>query len=194
MALRFRFCSIVVFPGTCAGLFHRAIMSSGSALSPWVLAHSAVAYSRKLAAAVACPNEAGSSGSAKNAALVDCLRQKSIEQLLSVPFDAPAYLTSFGPTIDGIGTYTQPYRDGTLRLTIITAIFVPNNGYANQHTTRNATHSDTERAGFVNGRARRELPLWQLRSLIWREYRVYRTLYSIPRFFRFVSLLTLMAV
>lgn len=75
-------------------------MSSGSALSPWVLAHSAVMlpHTKKLASALGCPNEA------KNSVLVDCLRQKSTEQLLSVPFDVPSYLTSFGPTVDGIGT------------------------------------------------------------------------------------------
>lgn len=73
-------------------------MQSGSALSPWAIATEAVVYSRQLAIKVGCYNE----NKTKNSAVVSCLRQKPVEELISVNFKVPAHLISFGPTIDGI--------------------------------------------------------------------------------------------
>ncbi|KAI1295610.1 Neuroligin-4, X-linked [Halotydeus destructor] len=101
------------------GLFHRAIMSSGSALSPWSMASSAVWYSKKLSQALGCPvhelpstmsadgsssssSSSSASSRARKSLMVNCLRQKSAQELLSVPLDIPTYLIGFGPTVDGI--------------------------------------------------------------------------------------------
>jgi len=78
-------------------------MSSGSVLSPWAVASNAVSYSKKLASSLGCPHEAQ-----RNSVMVDCLRQKSVEQLLSVQLDVPAHLVSFGPTVDGIVIPNDP--------------------------------------------------------------------------------------
>jgi len=83
-------------------------MLSGSALSPWAVASDAIKHGKTVANAVGCSveNSSGStSGASKIAAaekLLECLRQKPVEQLLSVELHTPAHLTSFGPVIDGI--------------------------------------------------------------------------------------------
>ncbi|KAI1295540.1 Neuroligin-4, X-linked [Halotydeus destructor] len=85
------------------GLFRRAIMSSGSVLSPSALATDAVEYSKKLAAALGCPNEAN-----RNSLMLYCLRQKSAQELLNVQLDVPSHLVSFGPTVDGMVIPNDP--------------------------------------------------------------------------------------
>lgn len=87
------------------GLFHRAIMQSGSALSPWAIANDVVRYSRQLTESVGCPIDRRKSP----AAVVDCLRQKPVEDLLQVhQLKVPTHLISFGPTIDGIVIPNDP--------------------------------------------------------------------------------------
>ncbi|RWS23587.1 Neuroligin-4: X-linked-like protein [Leptotrombidium deliense] len=86
------------------GLFHRAIMQSGSALSPWAVATDAGKYSRQLAQQLGCLTNK----SEKNSAIVNCLRQKPVNELLSVKFKVPTHLISFGPTIDGIVVPNDP--------------------------------------------------------------------------------------
>lgn len=85
------------------GLFHRAIMSSGSALSSWAMATDAVKYSRKLAAKLGCPDEPD-----KNSIMIDCLRQKSAQDLVMTDFDSPKFLSNLGPTVDGIVVQNDP--------------------------------------------------------------------------------------
>ncbi|XP_054153937.1 neuroligin-3-like isoform X2 [Oppia nitens] len=85
------------------GLFHRAIMQSGSALSPWAVASDAVLHSRNLAKALRCPDEPD-----KNSVMVDCLRQRSVEDIIAVDLRVPTHLTAFGPVIDGIVIPNDP--------------------------------------------------------------------------------------
>ncbi|CAG2169935.1 unnamed protein product [Oppiella nova] len=85
------------------GLFHRAIMQSGSALSPWAIASDAVTHSRNLAKALRCPDEPD-----KNSVMVDCLRQRSIDDIIAVDLRVPTHLTAFGPVIDGIVIPNDP--------------------------------------------------------------------------------------
>ncbi|RWS14970.1 neuroligin-4: X-linked-like protein, partial [Dinothrombium tinctorium] len=85
------------------GLFHRAIMQSGSVLSPWAMATDAVGYSRRLARKLGCPDDYG-----KNSVIVDCLRQKSARELVTVNFKVANHLTSLGPTVDGIVIPNDP--------------------------------------------------------------------------------------
>lgn len=86
------------------GLFHRAIVADGSALSPSTLAHDPVTYAHNLAARVACPDEPD-----QNALLVDCLRKKSAQELVRLTDGpTPKYLTTVGPTVDGIVLPNDP--------------------------------------------------------------------------------------
>ena len=83
------------------GLFHRAIMHSGSALSPWAIAHDAITHTRQVAKALDCPAH-------DNTALVECLRKRDLQDILNLNVSAPEYLSTFGPTVDGIVLPADP--------------------------------------------------------------------------------------
>ncbi|CAG2105239.1 unnamed protein product, partial [Medioppia subpectinata] len=83
------------------GLFARVVLMSGSALSPWAIARNADIYSIKLAQELNCPIY-------DNIVMVDCIRHKTVEEIQAVPLEAPQYLTSFGPIIDGILVPSEP--------------------------------------------------------------------------------------
>ncbi|CAG9108417.1 unnamed protein product [Plutella xylostella] len=77
-------------------LFHRAILMSGSGLSPWSL----VADPNKYAAIVA--SHANCSPELTPPALLRCLRERPLEALLSAPVRAPDFAYAFGPSVDGV--------------------------------------------------------------------------------------------
>lgn len=77
------------------GLFRRVIMMSGSALSPWSVSTNGVKYAREAASFLGCPTD-----SKKYHSMVECLRRKSVEEVLSAEPISPSYLSTFGPTID----------------------------------------------------------------------------------------------
>ncbi|KAF8766907.1 Neuroligin-4 like protein [Argiope bruennichi] len=83
------------------GLFQRAIMQSGSALSPWAIARNSLAYTRQIAKSLKCPIE-------DSAVLVECLRQRPVQDILDVPLSVPDHLSAFGPTIDGVVVPGEP--------------------------------------------------------------------------------------
>ncbi|GFY61682.1 neuroligin-2 [Trichonephila inaurata madagascariensis] len=83
------------------GLFQRAIMQSGSALSPWAIARNSLVYTRQIAKSLKCPTE-------DSAVLVECLRQRPVQDILAVPLSVPDHLTAFGPTIDGVVVPGEP--------------------------------------------------------------------------------------
>ncbi|KFM62862.1 Neuroligin-4, X-linked, partial [Stegodyphus mimosarum] len=76
-------------------------MQSGSALSPWAIARNSLAYTRQIAKSLKCPTE-------DNAVLVECLRQRSVQDILAVPLSVPDHLSAFGPTIDGVVVPGEP--------------------------------------------------------------------------------------
>ena len=78
-------------------------MQSGSALSPWAIASDSLVHSRNLAKALRCPDEPD-----KNSAMVDCLRQRSVDDIIAVDLRVPTHLTAFGPVIDGIVIPNDP--------------------------------------------------------------------------------------
>lgn len=82
-----------------SGLFHRVIMMSGSALSPWSMSTpaNAVKYSQELAISLNCPVE--HKGFKK---MVECLRHKNLNDILNHEPIGPTFTTIFGPTIDGV--------------------------------------------------------------------------------------------
>ena len=89
------------------------MMFSGSALSPWAVASDAMKHGRTVANALGCMSEVSSVNSNQNKlfaseTILDCLRHKSVEQLLSVELQTPAFLTSFGPFVDGFFIQGDP--------------------------------------------------------------------------------------
>lgn len=82
------------------GLFNRAILLSGSALSSWAVVEDPVSYALKLAKASNCtiPEDLAKD----NELIVDCLRDASLEELLQIEIQAPTFLSAFGPSVDGV--------------------------------------------------------------------------------------------
>lgn len=98
---------------------------SGSALAPWTIARDTDSFTKFLAKSVNCPDSGSSSSSfhssqttghssehlhssspsgSSGSGLIECLRTKSVEELLKVNFDHhdESFKTSFGPIIDGL--------------------------------------------------------------------------------------------
>ena len=84
------------------GLFHRAIMQSGSALSPWAIASDAILHAKNVAKAVGCTEQSNING------VLECLRHKSVQEITSIALKVPTHLTAFGPVIDGIVIPSDP--------------------------------------------------------------------------------------
>ncbi|XP_017113778.1 neuroligin 4-like isoform X1 [Drosophila elegans] len=82
------------------GLFHRAILMSGSAYSSWALVEDPVLFAIKLAREVNCtiPEDINR----HHEQIVDCLRDVPLDDLYSADIQAPNFLTSFGPSVDGV--------------------------------------------------------------------------------------------
>lgn len=74
---------------------------SGSALSSWAIARDANFYAQQIARTLGCPTS-------QPAALLECLRQRSVSDILRVQITVPMFLTGFGPTIDGIVIQNEP--------------------------------------------------------------------------------------
>lgn len=77
-------------------LFHRAILMSGSALSPWALVREPARFARQVAKHANCSPEL------PHPHLLKCLRERPLEALLSTPIDVPEFSTAFGPSVDGV--------------------------------------------------------------------------------------------
>ncbi|XP_046472478.1 neuroligin 3 [Neodiprion pinetum] len=78
-------------------LFHRGILMSGSALSPWALIRGAAGYAMQVARHLNCSAVAGDPQ-----ALLRCLRDVPLNALLSTPVQGLAFAPAFGPSIDGV--------------------------------------------------------------------------------------------
>jgi para-nitrobenzyl esterase len=95
-------------PGS-AGLFHRAIMQSGSAASRWLDAAEAEAQGDQFARALGCPDVRSA---------VACLRSKTRDEVLrALPIDLQKFVEAgqWTPVVDGLEIPDQPrelYRRG----------------------------------------------------------------------------------
>lgn len=100
-----------------AGLFTRAILLSGSALSSWALVEDPVNYAISLARQVNCtiPDNLVKD----HELIVDCLREVSLEELMAADITAPSYLTAFGPSVDGVVIKTDYAKE-------LLTFFIPN--------------------------------------------------------------------
>ncbi|XP_058801825.1 neuroligin-4, Y-linked isoform X2 [Phymastichus coffea] len=74
-------------------LFHRGVLMSGSALSPWALIRGAANYATQVAKNLNC-SMAGD--------LLSCLREVPLNALLAVPVHGLEFAPAFGPSIDGV--------------------------------------------------------------------------------------------
>lgn len=73
---------------------------SGSALSSWAVVEDPVSYALKIAKAVNCtvPEDLVNN----NERIVDCLRDRSLEELMQVDIQPPTFLSAFGPSVDDV--------------------------------------------------------------------------------------------
>ncbi|KAK4880729.1 hypothetical protein RN001_008875 [Aquatica leii] len=86
-------------------LFHRAILMSGSALSPWALVQEPSRYAAQVAIHANCSPEL------PHPHLLKCLREKPLEVLMSTPVIAPEFAFAFGPSVDGVVIDTEEPPD-----------------------------------------------------------------------------------
>lgn len=77
-------------------LFHRAVLMSGSGLSPWSLVNDPLKYAAHVAHHVKCPTDA------PHNQLMKCLRERPLEAILSAKIRVPEFGNAFGPSVDGV--------------------------------------------------------------------------------------------
>lgn len=77
-----------------AGLFQKAIIQSGTALSSWAVNYQPAKYTRLLADKVGC-------NMLDTTDLVECLRNKNHKELIQQAITPATYHIAFGPVIDG---------------------------------------------------------------------------------------------
>ncbi|KDR08664.1 Neuroligin-1, partial [Zootermopsis nevadensis] len=77
-------------------LFHRAVLMSGSGLSPWALVENPARYAQQVARHANC------SPDLPQPHLLKCLRERPLDALLATPIEAPEFSSAFGPSIDGV--------------------------------------------------------------------------------------------
>ncbi|XP_054278670.1 neuroligin-4, Y-linked-like isoform X2 [Macrosteles quadrilineatus] len=91
---------LIMSPTVMPGLFHRAVLLSGSALSSWSLVEDPVYWAVRLARQLDCP--VPDDLLADHETIVDCLREVPLAKLMKADIQSPAHLSSFGPSVDGV--------------------------------------------------------------------------------------------
>lgn len=86
-------------------MFQRIILLSGSALSSWALVENPVASAASLAHQVNCTDHPDITG---------CLQSVSVEDILRADVRPPAFLNSFGPSVDGVVIRPEYNTDDTI--------------------------------------------------------------------------------
>uniref|UniRef100_A0A1I8NXI0 Carboxylesterase type B domain-containing protein n=1 Tax=Stomoxys calcitrans TaxID=35570 RepID=A0A1I8NXI0_STOCA len=87
-----------------SGLFHRAILMSGSAMSDWSATNHSMQLTMQIAHGLNCPlND-------DNEEMLSCLRQKRYQDILKIPTSLSQFSTSLGPIVDGHVIPNQPYK------------------------------------------------------------------------------------
>lgn len=83
--------NLLLLTSAAKGLFHRAILLSGCALSPWALVQQPDHLRSVVAQKLGCT--ASLAGD-----VAPCLRNRTLTELLGVQFDVPRFLPRFGPS------------------------------------------------------------------------------------------------
>ncbi|XP_063879832.1 neuroligin-2-like [Scylla paramamosain] len=92
---------LVISPAAAgAGLFKRAILMSGSALSPWAAVQEPVYYAVQAARQLGCSVPENLYRHYET--LLHCLRDRTVDQILQVDLETPQFLSSIGPSVDGV--------------------------------------------------------------------------------------------
>lgn len=91
------------------GLFHRAILLSGSAFSSWALVEDPLYFAENLARQLNCTVPEDIHRNHED--IVDCLREVPLLDLIHADISAPAFLSSFGPSVDGVVIKHDFHRD-----------------------------------------------------------------------------------
>ncbi|XP_064079059.1 neuroligin-4, X-linked-like [Macrobrachium nipponense] len=92
--------NFLVISPAAVGLFKRAILMSGSALSPWAVVQEPVYYAVQAARQLAC--EVPEDLYRHYESLLHCLRDRTIDQILQVELETPQFLSAIGPSVDGV--------------------------------------------------------------------------------------------
>lgn len=86
-------------------------------MSSWALVEDPVSYSVQLAKQSNCslPEDIVKD----HELIVDCLREVSLDELMSADINTPSYLTAFGPSVDGVVVKTDYAKE-------LLTFFIPN--------------------------------------------------------------------
>ncbi|GBP26815.1 Neuroligin-1 [Eumeta japonica] len=110
------------------------------ALSSWALVEDPVSYSVQLAKQANCtlPEDIVKD----HELIVDCLRELSLEELVSADIPTPSYLTAFGPSVDGVVVKTDYAKE-------LLTYFIPNDlqGFTSVSGVNNFKGGTDKRSG-----------------------------------------------
>ncbi|CAL4118574.1 unnamed protein product, partial [Meganyctiphanes norvegica] len=91
---------LLVSPAAVPGLFHQAILMSGSVHSPWAEVPDALSVTVRLAKHMHCPLP--SDLNSRYPETVECLRNVSAQQLVNAGLPEYKFNFMFGPSVDGV--------------------------------------------------------------------------------------------
>ncbi|KAG8315762.1 neurexin protein binding [Homalodisca vitripennis] len=145
---------LIMSPTVMPGLFHRAVLLSGSALSSWAIVEDPVHSAMRLARQVNCtvPEDLFRD----HEEIVDCLRDVPLQDLIRNDVPAPAYLSSFGPSVDGVVIKTD-FREDLL------THFLPDMQGLNSNVKRSGESMGANRYDLLFGVVTSEA-LWRFSS------------------------------
>lgn len=83
--------NLLLLTSAARSLFHRAILLSGCVLSPWAVVQQPDTLRTLVADKLKCKSGLSSD-------IAPCLRNRTLNELLSVQFDVPRFLPRFGPS------------------------------------------------------------------------------------------------
>lgn len=86
------------------GLFLRAILMSGSAMSDWAVSHHPQQATMQVLHKLDCPMRDD------NEEMLTCLQKKSYQDILKVHVSSPEFTTTFGPVIDNFIVPNNPQK------------------------------------------------------------------------------------
>lgn len=86
------------------GLFHRAILMSGSAMSDWAISNHPQQALMQVLQQLDCPLRDD------NEEMLTCLRAKPYQDIMKVHVTTPEFTTSFGPVVDNFIVPNEPQK------------------------------------------------------------------------------------
>ncbi|XP_055317248.1 uncharacterized protein LOC129576332 [Sitodiplosis mosellana] len=98
--------NLLMLSPTCEGLFHRAILMSGSAMSDWAISNHPQQSTMQVLRSLDCPMRDD------NDEMLTCLQKKRYQDILksSVHVSSPEFTTTFGPVVDNFIVPNDPQK------------------------------------------------------------------------------------